>query len=48
MGIRARDPSRVRELLPRFQAINQSIPGAIAFINQASLFQRGLGPRPLD
>jgi len=43
MGVRARDPERVRELLPVFQKVNFQIPGAIAFISQTSLFQRGLG-----
>ena len=43
MGARARDPLRVRELLPVFQEINQSIPGAIAFTSQSSIFARGIG-----
>jgi hydrophobic/amphiphilic exporter-1 (mainly G- bacteria), HAE1 family len=43
MGVRSRDPERVRELIPAFQRVNFQIPGSIAFINQASLFQRGLG-----
>ena len=43
MGIRARDPERVRELLPEFQRVNFMVPGAIAFVTQSSLFQRGLG-----
>jgi len=42
MGARARDPLRVRELLPEFQAVNDDIPGAISIINQASLFARGI------
>ena len=43
MGARANDPMRVRELIPEFQRANVQIPGAIAIINQASIFQRGLG-----
>jgi len=42
MGAQARDPLRVRELLPEFQAVNADIPGGIAIINQASLFARGI------
>ncbi|MCH7986570.1 MAG: efflux RND transporter permease subunit [Acidobacteria bacterium] len=34
---------RVRELIPEFQRANAQIPGAIAIINQASIFQRGRG-----
>lgn len=43
MGVRANDPQRVKELLPDFQRANARIPGAIGFINQASIFQRGIG-----
>ncbi len=43
MGARSNDPMRVRELIPEFQRANVQIPGAIAIINQASIFQRGLG-----
>ncbi len=43
MGVRSRDPERARELIPEFQKVNFSIPGAIGFIDQASIFQRGLG-----
>ena len=43
MGGRARESLRVRELLPVFQQVNQSIPGAIAFTSQSSIFARGLG-----
>jgi HAE1 family hydrophobic/amphiphilic exporter-1 len=43
MGARAREPLRVRELLPVFQEVNQSIPGTIAFTSQASIFARGIG-----
>lgn len=43
MGVSSNDPGRARELLPVFQEVNAKIPGAIAFISQASLFQRGIG-----
>jgi hydrophobic/amphiphilic exporter-1 (mainly G- bacteria), HAE1 family len=43
MGARSADPSRARELLPVFQEINAKVPGAIAFVSQPSLFQRGIG-----
>ncbi len=38
MGLRSRDMERGRELLPVANAALQSIPGAIGFANQASLF----------
>jgi HAE1 family hydrophobic/amphiphilic exporter-1 len=41
MGLRARDESRVRELLPVANGALFSVPGAIGFANQASLFARG-------
>ena len=43
MGARARDPMRVRELIPEFQKVNAKLPGAIAFVSQSSIFARGLG-----
>jgi len=43
MGVRAQDPLRVRELIPAVQEGIFKIPGAIGFISQSSLFQRGLG-----
>ncbi|MFQ5663904.1 MAG: efflux RND transporter permease subunit [Terriglobia bacterium] len=43
MGARSNDPLRVRELIPEFQRANAQIPGAIAIVNQSSIFQRGLG-----
>jgi len=43
MGVRSRDQQRVAELIPEFQKINRELPGAFAFINQRSIFQRGLG-----
>lgn len=41
MGMRAADDSRVRELVPVANGVLQSIPGAIGFASQASLFSRG-------
>ncbi len=43
MGISARDPVRVRELLPEFERINRQLPGAFAYVFQASIFQRSFG-----
>ncbi|MEJ2084404.1 MAG: efflux RND transporter permease subunit [Acidobacteriota bacterium] len=43
MGVRSRDQQRVAELIPEFQKINSQLPGAFAFINQRSIFQRGMG-----
>ena len=43
VGVQARDPERVRELIPAFQRVNTSLPGAIAFMSQVSIFQRGFG-----
>ncbi|MGB5880654.1 MAG: efflux RND transporter permease subunit, partial [Thermoanaerobaculia bacterium] len=43
MGVTARDPSRVRELTGPYMQANFKMPGSIAFISQASLFERGLG-----
>ena len=43
VGVSARNPERVRELIPEFQKVNAKLPGAIAFMSQVSIFQRGLG-----
>ncbi|MDX1502870.1 MAG: efflux RND transporter permease subunit [Thermoanaerobaculia bacterium] len=43
MGISAREPERVRELMPEFQRVNGRLPGSIAFVFQSSLFQRSFG-----
>jgi HAE1 family hydrophobic/amphiphilic exporter-1 len=43
MGARSNDPLRVRELIPPIQDAIGTIPGAIGFISQSSLFQRGIG-----
>ncbi|HSR53050.1 MAG TPA: efflux RND transporter permease subunit [Acidobacteriota bacterium] len=41
MGTRARDPLRVRELLPAIEEASAKIPGTIVVTNQRSLFSRG-------
>ena len=43
VGASARDPERVRELIPAFQKVNGRLPGAIAFMSQVSIFSRGMG-----
>jgi HAE1 family hydrophobic/amphiphilic exporter-1 len=43
MGTRANDPLRVKELIPPVMEAIRTIPGAIGFISQSSLFQRGVG-----
>jgi HAE1 family hydrophobic/amphiphilic exporter-1 len=43
MGVRANDPLRVKELMPPLQKAGGQIPGAIAVVSQASIFQRGAG-----
>lgn len=43
MGARANDPQRVKELIPEFQKANAKLPGTIAVVQQASIFQRGIG-----
>ncbi len=42
MGMRANDDTRVRETLPVLQDILATIPGAIGFAQQSSIFERGL------
>jgi HAE1 family hydrophobic/amphiphilic exporter-1 len=41
MGVRARDPLRVRELIPEFMKLSGQIPGSIVVVNQSSIFARG-------
>lgn len=48
MGARANDPQRVREIVPQIQEGIARIPGAIGFISQASIFQRGIAGRSID
>ncbi len=49
MGSAARDPKRVRELIPIMKKPSRSIPGTIGIVNQSSIFGRGIGGgRSLD
>jgi HAE1 family hydrophobic/amphiphilic exporter-1 len=41
MGMRAHEDARVKELLPVANGVLQSVPGAIGFASQTSLFERG-------
>ena len=43
MGVMARDPMRVRELVPPFFALNAKVPGAIIVAQQFSIFMTGQG-----
>ncbi len=43
MGINAREPERVRELIPEFGRVNGMLPGASAFVFQSSIFDRSFG-----
>lgn len=43
MGVKSRDPEKVRELFPILQKSLGSIPGMIAIVSQASLFSREIG-----
>jgi HAE1 family hydrophobic/amphiphilic exporter-1 len=43
MGASANEPLRVKELIPEFQQANGQIPGAIFFMSQRSIFERGRG-----
>jgi len=43
MGAVAKEPERVRELIPVLQGTLSKIPGMIAVVTQSSLFQRGIG-----
>ena len=43
MGAVAKEPDRVRELIPVMQGTLSKIPGMIAVVTQSSLFQRGIG-----
>ena len=43
MGVIARDPMRVRELVPPFLALNAKVPGAIIVAHQFSIFMTGQG-----
>jgi HAE1 family hydrophobic/amphiphilic exporter-1 len=43
MGARAKEPDKVRGLIPVMQKILRTIPGMISIVNQSSIFQRGVG-----
>ena len=43
LGVRARDPLRSAELVPLVFRVGAKLPGSIAFAQQTSLFERGLG-----
>ena len=43
MGVSARDPMRVRELVPPFFALNAKVPGAIIVAQQFSIFMTDVG-----
>jgi len=40
MGIQAREPLRVRELLPELRKLSGQLPGTFVVFNQSSIFQR--------
>jgi HAE1 family hydrophobic/amphiphilic exporter-1 len=43
LGVKSRDPEKIRELFPIIQQSLGSIPGMIAIVSQASLFSREIG-----
>ncbi len=43
MGVKSRDPEKVRELAPVLKGILNSIPGMISIVTPASLFSREIG-----
>ncbi|MGB7291911.1 MAG: efflux RND transporter permease subunit [Thermodesulfobacteriota bacterium] len=43
MGARAKEPDKVRGLIPVMQETLSKIPGMIAIVSQSSIFQRGIG-----
>lgn len=43
MGARAKEPEKVRGLIPVMQKTLRKIPGMIAIVSQSSIFQRGIG-----
>ncbi|MCA9266371.1 MAG: efflux RND transporter permease subunit, partial [Planctomycetales bacterium] len=42
IGLRAMDPSRVRELVPLVQKVGAPLPGTFAVAKQSSIFEQGL------
>jgi HAE1 family hydrophobic/amphiphilic exporter-1 len=45
LGVGSRWPDRAGELVPEFQKVNASIPGAIGFVRQVGIFESGQGRR---
>lgn len=43
MGVRVREPERIREMIPVMQESLRKIPGMIAIVLQSGLFSRGVG-----
>ncbi len=43
MGAIAKEPQKVKELIPVLQGILKKIPGMISIVTQTSIFRRGLG-----
>ncbi|MFQ5589461.1 MAG: efflux RND transporter permease subunit, partial [Nitrospiria bacterium] len=43
MGVRVKEPERIREMIPVMQGALQKIPGMIAIVLQSGLFSRGIG-----
>lgn len=43
MGARAKEPDKVKSLIPVMQKALSQIPGMIAIVSQSSIFQRGIG-----
>ncbi len=43
MGARAKEPDKVKGLIPVMRKSLSKIPGMIAIVNQSSIFQRGIG-----
>jgi HAE1 family hydrophobic/amphiphilic exporter-1 len=48
VAARGREPLRVRELIPEFQAVGAQLPGTLAFVQQTSLFGRGFAGRAIN
>ena len=48
MGVRAKDPLRVREMIPVFREATSKVPAAFGGFRQANLFQRGRDAAVID
>jgi len=42
MGVQARDPLRVRELIPEYQRVGSQLPGSFVVLSQFSIFQSSM------